>query len=302
MPESFGTRLRQRREAQAISLEAIAEQTKIKRSLFDALERDDVSRWPSGIFRRAYIRAYACAIALDPDLVVREFLEVHPEKAEVVEPLPAMVAATTGRPPTPPRALGQILGTAAGALSRFRRRPAAEGHAGDDENVAADRASMDDRPGSPDPDFLAVAHLCTELGRAERTSDVQRLVPRMATILHASGLIVWVWDPLSSELRAALMHGYSSQVLAQLPSVTRDSDNATAAAFRSAQPCAVRGSGRTSGALTIPLLTPAGCAGVLALEREPGCEQTEAVLAAATIFAAILAQLVADPQATGESS
>ena len=62
LPESFGARLRQRRERQHIALSTIAEQTKIKLSLLEALERDDVSHWPSGIFRRAFIRAYAHAI------------------------------------------------------------------------------------------------------------------------------------------------------------------------------------------------------------------------------------------------
>jgi len=46
MPESFGARLRQRREEQQIALSAIAEQIKIKSSLLEALERDDVSHWP----------------------------------------------------------------------------------------------------------------------------------------------------------------------------------------------------------------------------------------------------------------
>ena len=65
MPESFGARLRQQREARQIDLFAISEQTKIKLALLEALEKDDVSHWPSGIFRRAYIRAYAQFIGLD---------------------------------------------------------------------------------------------------------------------------------------------------------------------------------------------------------------------------------------------
>ena len=63
MPESLGARLRQRREREQIALTTIAEQTKIKLSLLEGLERDDVSHWPAGIFRRAFIRAYAHAIA-----------------------------------------------------------------------------------------------------------------------------------------------------------------------------------------------------------------------------------------------
>ena len=90
MPESFGARLRQRREQQQIGLATIAEQTKIKESLLEALERDDVSHWPTGIFRRAFMRSYARAIGLEPDVVVREFSEVHPDPTEVVEALPAV--------------------------------------------------------------------------------------------------------------------------------------------------------------------------------------------------------------------
>jgi GAF domain-containing protein len=81
-------------------------------------------------------------------------------------------------------------------------------------------------------------------------------------------------------------------VLAQLPTVGRDADNATAAAFRSAQTCAINGSDHSSGALAVPLLTPAGCAGVLAIELQHGSEQTRSVRAVATIFAAQLAQLI----------
>jgi len=82
MSDSFGARLRQRREEQNIPLRAIAEQTKIKLSLLDGLERDDLSHWPAGIFRRAYVRSYAHAIGLNPDTIVREFLEVHPDPDE----------------------------------------------------------------------------------------------------------------------------------------------------------------------------------------------------------------------------
>ena len=79
MRENFGARLRQRRERQHIALTTIADQTKIKLSLLEALERGDLSHWPVGIFRRAFIRAYAHAIGLEPDGVVREFLALHPD-------------------------------------------------------------------------------------------------------------------------------------------------------------------------------------------------------------------------------
>jgi transcriptional regulator with XRE-family HTH domain len=77
--ESFGRRLRRERERRQIALASIAENSKIKASLFEELERDDVSRWPSGVFRRAFIRAYADAIGLDADATAREFLERFPD-------------------------------------------------------------------------------------------------------------------------------------------------------------------------------------------------------------------------------
>ena len=94
MHESFGTRLRRERERRNITLASIAEHTKIHQPLLDELERDEVARWPSGIFRRAFIRAYAAAIGLDPDEVVREFLTVHPDPIEVVSRRSVYAAGT----------------------------------------------------------------------------------------------------------------------------------------------------------------------------------------------------------------
>jgi transcriptional regulator with XRE-family HTH domain len=76
---SFGRRLRSERERRRIALEAIAENTKIGVGLLKGLERDDVSRWPTGIFRRSFLRSYAEAIGLDPEETLREFLERFPD-------------------------------------------------------------------------------------------------------------------------------------------------------------------------------------------------------------------------------
>jgi cytoskeletal protein RodZ len=89
---TFGPRLRQERERRQISLASIAANTKISRSLLEALERDDVSRWPTGIFRRSFVRSYAQAIGLDPDEVVREFLERFPDPAAAPAPAPQPAA------------------------------------------------------------------------------------------------------------------------------------------------------------------------------------------------------------------
>jgi cytoskeletal protein RodZ len=84
---TFGPRLRQERERRHISLKSIAENTKISRSLLEALERDDVSRWPTGIFRRSFVRSYAKAIGLDADDIVREFAERFPDPTAPAAPV-----------------------------------------------------------------------------------------------------------------------------------------------------------------------------------------------------------------------
>jgi transcriptional regulator with XRE-family HTH domain len=321
MPDSFGGRLRQRREEQQITLSAIAEQTKIKQSLLEALERDDVSHWPAGIFRRAFIRAYALAIGLNPDEVVREFLEIHPDPIEEVVTASMMAlgadeAARSG----PPTRLRYLVGSAIGSLARRRQGPAPEElvppapvrvevpapavetapravSQPSPASVDVSRAPVVDHtaavvPAASEPDLEAVARLCTDLGRVESTGDVQSRLQEAAGILEAVGVIVWVWDELAAGLRPALAYGYSDTVLAQLPTVRPDADNATAAAFRAGELCAINGSDQTNGALVAPLLTPRGCAGVLAIELPHGSEGKSSVRAVVTIMAAQLSQLM----------
>jgi cytoskeleton protein RodZ len=48
----------------------------------EALERSDLSRLPGGIFTRAFVRAYAQEVGLDPDRTIQEFIaELPPEAA-----------------------------------------------------------------------------------------------------------------------------------------------------------------------------------------------------------------------------
>jgi transcriptional regulator with XRE-family HTH domain len=77
--ETFGPRLRSERERRGISLETIAAVTKVGRDLWEGLERNDFSRWPSGIFARAFVRDYARAIGLDADEVIDEFCRLFPQ-------------------------------------------------------------------------------------------------------------------------------------------------------------------------------------------------------------------------------
>jgi hypothetical protein len=112
------------RERQQIDLVAVAERTKIKLSLLDGLERDDVSYWPRGIFRRSYLRAYANAIGLDPEPLVREFLERHPDPDEDVATVMSATTLAQGRPPT---RLRMLVDTAFEAIARRRQATSVAG-------------------------------------------------------------------------------------------------------------------------------------------------------------------------------
>ncbi len=76
--ESFGLRLRAARERRGVALESITAKTKVPVALWQALERNDLSNWPSGLFARAYVRDYARIVGLDPEEVVEEFCRYFP--------------------------------------------------------------------------------------------------------------------------------------------------------------------------------------------------------------------------------
>lgn len=292
MAEGFGARLQLRREQQQIDLSVIAEQTKIKRSLLEALERDDLSHWPTGIFRRAWVRSYAQAIGLDGDQTVREFLEVHPDPDEI--------AATTLPPAPEPTGFRGMIGAAFGSLSKKMRgsetQPTAEETLSIESVPAAAPVppvpAVVETPRRAEFDLPSLARICTKFGQATHPKDVQPLLLEVAGILDAAGLIVWLWHSTGAVLRPALVHGYSAGVIARLPEVTRDADNPTAASFRSGKPCEVAAGEGACGALVVPLLLRSRCIGVLAIELQPGKALTDSARAVATIIAAAVAQLV----------
>lgn len=71
--DAFGPNLRRARMQQGISVEEIAAATKVSADLWHGLERNDLTRWPTGIYARAYVRAYALEVGVDPEATVDEF-------------------------------------------------------------------------------------------------------------------------------------------------------------------------------------------------------------------------------------
>jgi cytoskeleton protein RodZ len=92
MPEDatagVGAYLREARERAGISVRAIATATKISVPTLEALERDDIARLPGGIFLRAFVRAYAREVGLDPEEAVRRFVNRFPDASVEESPAP----------------------------------------------------------------------------------------------------------------------------------------------------------------------------------------------------------------------
>jgi cytoskeleton protein RodZ len=68
----IGAKLRRARERRGLSLAQMAAKTKIPVAALDAIERNELSRLPGGIFRRGFVRTYALEAGLDPDQTVDE--------------------------------------------------------------------------------------------------------------------------------------------------------------------------------------------------------------------------------------
>jgi hypothetical protein len=146
-------------------------------------------------------------------------------------------------------------------------------------------------------DLTKAAALCTDFARLREASEVPALLERVAGLLDASGIIIWVDDATSRALRPAFSFGYSPQALAQIRAIPRDDDNATAQAYRERTLRVVEEDALSNGAIAAPLLGPDLCVGVMAAEIRRGGEAHADVQAAATILAAQIATLVA-PAAT----
>ena len=77
--ETFGPVLRAARERKGVTLTQLASETKLSAELWEALEDNNLARWPKRVFARSYVRDYAERVGLDADEVVNEFCRLFPE-------------------------------------------------------------------------------------------------------------------------------------------------------------------------------------------------------------------------------
>ena len=89
----IGARLKQARDRRKLSLADVSARTKIPIHALDAIEHNDFNRLPSGVFRKAFIKAFAAEVGADGDALVSEYREAY----EIDRAALAMAAAAAAR-------------------------------------------------------------------------------------------------------------------------------------------------------------------------------------------------------------
>ena len=79
----FGGKLRLARERRGTSLQQISATTKISIAALEALERNDISKLPGGIFGRGFVRSYASEVGLDPEATIQDFIAQFPNDSVI---------------------------------------------------------------------------------------------------------------------------------------------------------------------------------------------------------------------------
>ena len=146
-------------------------------------------------------------------------------------------------------------------------------------------------------DLSATAALSADLARLSDQRELPALLARVATVLGARGVVVWMGA--GSQLFAVAAHGYDEALLSRIRPIPRDAENATAAAWRTGALRRVPASAGEYGAVVAPMVGPLGCVGVLAVEVDTLHERDVATHAVAVILASQLAGVLAAWPAAG---
>lgn len=129
--QEFCLALKAARERKGITLDEIAETTKIPASLFAELERNDLRRWPQGLFRRSFFRDYARMIGVPVTEACAEFVRLFLAEGPA-EPATPVAGVTAARRHPLLEALAQGRAAIAAAWKRgaeaISQLPARAGH------------------------------------------------------------------------------------------------------------------------------------------------------------------------------
>lgn len=99
--KSFGTILKEAREAKGLTCSQVAHDTHMLVQIVEEMEREDFHRIPAPIYGRGFVRLYAERVGLDPAPLITEFMEIFNGRKPPMSVRPAPAAAVPPPPPPP---------------------------------------------------------------------------------------------------------------------------------------------------------------------------------------------------------
>ena len=97
MSESIGSVLRRERQLRRMSIEEVAQTTRIPLRLLHLLEDDQIDELPGDVFARGYIRSYARTLGLEAAPLIRKLDETTADREREPTPLPSVQTPERGR-------------------------------------------------------------------------------------------------------------------------------------------------------------------------------------------------------------
>jgi cytoskeleton protein RodZ len=79
-----GSTLRRARETRRLSVDDIADRTKIAPHILEAIDSDALDHVPKGVFARGYLRAYAREVGVDSETLIGDYLAEQDDTGEDV--------------------------------------------------------------------------------------------------------------------------------------------------------------------------------------------------------------------------
>jgi cytoskeleton protein RodZ len=95
---SIGSALKQARESAGLTLEAVSDQTRMRKTMLIAIENDDFTLCGGDVYAKGHLRSVARVLNIDPAPLLAEFDAVHGGKDELVGDLVESAPMTMSKP------------------------------------------------------------------------------------------------------------------------------------------------------------------------------------------------------------
>ncbi|GIU81798.1 MAG: helix-turn-helix domain-containing protein [Acidobacteria bacterium] len=85
MSLTLGEKLRQAREARGMTINDVAEQTRISVHYIECMEKDDYSCLPGGVFNKGFVKLYARCVGIDEQEALQDYTRLMSQQNKVEE-------------------------------------------------------------------------------------------------------------------------------------------------------------------------------------------------------------------------